>query len=194
MNGSAPRLILASASPRRRELLAAAGYVFEIHPADIDEEDHPPMGPAQLAGFLAVAKAAVIAGQFPDCVVLAADTMVAVGDLAIGKQPDESAATKTLELLSDTTHQVITGICVEHRARGFHRQAIVSTTVVMKKLSTDEIAAYVASGQWRGKAGGYGIQDEGTERFILSTAGSHTNIMGLPMEKTAELLAEGDIR
>ncbi len=188
------KLILASASPRRRELLTSAGYTFEIHPADIDEEDHPPLTPPQLAEFLAVGKAAVIAERFPHDVILAADTVVALGDLTIGKQSDESAATKTLGLLSNSTHQVITGICVEHRARRFLRQAVVSTTVVMKKLSTEEIAAYVASNQWRGKAGGYGIQDPGTERFILSTSGSHTNIMGLPMEKTAELLAAAGIQ
>jgi septum formation protein len=189
----APRLILASASPRRRELLTLAGYTFEIHPADIDEDDHPPLTPSALAEFLAIRKAAVIAEHFPDDVILAADTVVAVGDLAIGKQPDELAATKTLGLLSNTKHQVITGICVQHGARRFLQHAIVTTTVVMKKLSPEEIATYVASNQWRGKAGGYGIQDPGTERFILATSGSHTNIMGLPMEKTTELLTAAGI-
>lgn len=190
---SAPRLILASASPRRRELLSAAGYQFEIHPADIDEENHPPLAPPQSAEFLAVGKAAVIADRFPDCVVLAADTVVALGDLAIGKPPDESAATKMLQLLSGTTHQVITGICVEHRSRRWLRQAIVSSTVVMKNLSAAEIEKYVQSGQWRGKAGGYGIQDPTSELFVSRTTGSYSNIMGLPMEMTAELLAAAGI-
>ena len=171
----------------------AAGYVFEIHPADIDEENHPPLALPQLAEFLAVGKVAVIADRFPDCVVLAADTVVALGDLAIGKPPDESAATQTLQLLSGTTHQVITGICVEHRSRRWLRQAIVSSTVVMKNLSPAEIEKYVQSGQWRGKAGGYGIQDPTSELFVVRTSGSYSNIMGLPMEMTAELLTAAGI-
>jgi septum formation protein len=193
VNGNAPRLILASASPRRQELLSAAGYIFEIHPADIDEDDHPPLPPDQLAEFLAVRKAAVIAERFPDDVVLAADTVVAVADQILGKPADEQAATQMLQLLSGSTHQVITGICVEHRAGHRLQSAQVTSIVVMKELSLGEIERYVRGGQWRGKAGGYGIQDQASELFITRTAGSHSNIMGLPMEMAIELLAAAGI-
>jgi septum formation protein len=193
VNSNAPRLILASASPRRQELLSAAGYVFEIHPADIDEDDHPPLPPGQLAEFLAVRKAAVITERFPDDVVLAADTVVAVADQILGKPADEQAAVQMLQLLSGSTHQVITGICVEHRAGHRLQSAQVTSTVVMKELSSGEIERYVRGGQWRGKAGGYGIQDQASELFITRTAGSHSNIMGLPMEMVIELLAAAGI-
>ena len=193
MNASVPRLILASASPRRRELLTAAGYIFEIHPADINEDDHPPLAPGELAEFLAVRKAAEIALRFPDDVVLAADTVVAIADQILGKPADDSAAAQMLQLLSGSTHQVITGICVEHRSHHLRRCKQITSTVVMKELSSEEIEKYVRGGLWHGKAGGYGIQDQGSDNFITRTAGSHSNIMGLPMEITIELLTAAGI-
>jgi septum formation protein len=194
VNASAPRLILASASPRRRELLTAAGYVFEVHPTDINEDDHPPLAPGELAEFLAVRKAAEIANRFPDDIVLAADTVVAVADQILGKPADDSAAAQMLQLLSGSTHQVITGICVEHRSRHLRRAQQIASTVVMKKLSPEEIEKYVRSGLWHGKAGGYGIQDEGSDKFVTRTAGSHSNIMGLPMEIAIELLTAAGVQ
>jgi septum formation protein len=193
VNESTPRLILASASPRRRELLTAAGYIFEIHPADINEDDHPPLAPGELAEFLAVRKAGEIAHRFPDCLVLAADTVVAVADQILGKPADDAAAAQMLQLLSGSTHQFITGICVEHRSAHLRRAQQIASTVVMKELSPEEIEKYVRSGLWRGKAGGYGIQDEGSDKFVTRTAGSHSNIMGLPMEITTELLTAAGV-
>ena len=185
---SSPRLILASASPRRRELLHAAGYEFEVHPADIDEDKQPPqILPADLAQRLAQLKAYAIADRFPNDVVLAADTVVAFGDKPLGKPPDDAAATKMLELLSGTTHIVITGVVIMHKAAGVTRSARVMSAVRMKMLSNDEIRRYVEGGQWQGKAGGYGIQDD--DPFVTRMSGCHTNIVGLPVPETRRLLA-----
>jgi septum formation protein len=185
-----PRLILASASPRRRELLHAAGFDFEVHPAEIDEDDYPPQTlPADLAQRLAQLKAAAIAERFPDDVVLAADTVVAFGDKSLGKPANDAAATKMLELLSGTTHIVITGIALVHQRTGIARSARVLSAVKMKPLSSAEIRRYVESGDWQGKAGGYGIQDQRHDPFVTRMSGSYTNIVGLPMERTVELLA-----
>jgi septum formation protein len=185
-----PRLILASASPRRRELLHAAGFDFEVHPAEIDEDDYPPATlPADLAQRLAQLKAAAVAERFPDDVVLAADTVVAFGDKSLGKPANDAAATKMLELLSGTTHIVITGIALVQQRTGIARSTRVLSAVKMKPLSSAEIRRYVESGDWQGKAGGYGIQDQRHDPFVTRMSGSYTNIVGLPMERTVELLA-----
>lgn len=190
----APRLILASASPRRRELLHEAGYDFEVHPADINEDDYPPtILPADLAQRLAGLKAAAVAGRFSQDVVLAADTVVAFGDMPLGKPADEQAAVKMLELLSGTMHLVITGVTVVHTSRSFQRSIRVMSAVRMKALTAGEIRRYVESGDWRGKAGGYGIQDQRADPFVTRTAGSHSNIVGLPMEKTRGLLTAAGV-
>ena len=187
-----PRLILASASPRRRELLHAAGYDFEVHPADIDEDDHPPtILPADLAEWLAAAKARALADRSPADVILAADTVVALGDRPLGKPADATAAAAMLGLLSGTTHVVVTGVAVLKPDGTFQRSTRALSAVHMRKLSADEIAQYVASNQWQGKAGGYGIQDD--DPFVTRMTGSHTNIVGLPMEATAELLAAAGV-
>jgi septum formation protein len=191
---SAPRLILASASPRRRELLHQAGYDFLVHPADIDEDDYPPqILPADLALRLASQKAAAIADQFPDDVVLAADTVVAFGDTPLGKPEDERKAFEMLQLLAGTTHIVITGVAVINKSAAFNRSARVLSAVRMKNLSNKQIDQYVKSGDWRDKAGGYGIQDDHHDPFVEHMGGSHSNVVGLPMEKTKALLREAGI-
>ena len=188
-----PRLILASASPRRRDLLASAGYAFEVHPADIDEDDHPPMPPADLAEHLAVLKARALADRFHHDVILAADTVVALGNQSLGKPADAHAATAMLGLLSGTTHVVVTGVAVLRPAETYERSTRVLSSVHMRPLSPDEIERYVASNQWQGKAGGYGIQDESADPFVTRMTGSQSNIVGLPMEATAELLAAAGV-
>jgi septum formation protein len=189
-----PRLILASASPRRRELLYSAGYDFEVHPADIDEEDYPPGTlPGDLAQLLATLKAQALAAKFPNDVILAADTVVAFGDLPLGKPEDEIESEQMLRLLAGTTHVVITGVAVIHSATAFSRFSRVMSSVHMRELSDSEITAYVQSNDWRGKAGGYGIQDEKADPFVTRMSGSHTNIVGLPMEVTVELLTSAGI-
>lgn len=187
-----PRLILASASPRRQSLLREAGYDFAIHPANIDEENYPAdLSPEQLAEHLALAKAEAIAAHHPHDVTLGSDTVVALGNTLLGKPVDAAHATRMLATLSGTTHRVITGVAVLHPAKNFRRSLIVTSTVHMRTLSTDDIDRYVSGGQWEGKAGGYGIQDN--DPFVTNMAGSHTNIVGLPMEATGELLASAGI-
>jgi septum formation protein len=190
--GKPPRLILASASPRRQELLREAGFDFIVHPANIDEDDNPPdVLPIELAALLSVRKARPVAEQFPGDVVLAADTVVAFGDRPLGKPDDADEAREMLALLSGTTHLVITGVTITCRQRGLEDTQTVMSAVRMRQLSPREIDAYVASGQWHGKAGGYGIQDK--DPFVTNQAGSLSNIVGLPMEATTEMLARAGI-
>ena len=187
-----PRLILASASPRRQSLLREAGYTFHIHPANVDEETYPPgLTPGQLAEFLALAKADAVAAHYPRDVTLGSDTVVALGDQLLGKPTDAVHAQRMLSQLSGTTHQVMTGVAVVHPASRFRRSCIGTSTVRMRPLSTDEIQRYVAGGQWEGKAGGYGIQDN--DPFVTNLGGSLTNIVGLPMEAATELLREAGV-
>ncbi len=191
--GSASRtLILASASPRRRQLLEEAKFDFVIEPADIDEENHPPLAPGDLAQWLAVAKCAVIADRFPSDVVLAADTVVALGSQILGKPTNAAHAREMLGQLSGTIHEVITGVAIVCRANSLKLGARVHSTVQMRKLLPGEIDQYVATGQWMGKAGGYGIQD--ADPFVTRISGDLTNIVGLPMQRTTELLAAAGIR
>jgi len=187
-----PRLVLASASPRRQQLLREAGYSFLVRPANVDEDDHPPrILPADLAEYLAVQKASAVAAQFPDDVVLAADTVVAFGDKPLGKPADATDARKMLELLSGTTHIVITGVAVVRGVANHAARSRVMSAVRMRQMSADEIARYVAGNQWQGKAGGYGIQDH--DPFVIRVCGCHTNIVGLPMPETRRLLAKAGI-
>lgn len=183
---SRPELVLASASPRRIELLALIGITPDrIEPADIDETPLRDETPPRLAARLARSKAEVVAGRSPDAVVLAADTVVAVGRRLLEKAADEAEATKFLTLLSGRNHRVFTGVAVAAGGRTTHR--VVETRVTFKTLSEAEIAAYVASGDWRGKAGAYGIQGP-AGAFVIRIVGSHPAVMGLPLYETANLL------
>lgn len=181
-----PELILASASPRRRELLAQVGIVPDrTLPADIDETPLKSETPAQLAHRLARSKAAVVAERHPHAVVLAADTVVSLGRRLLEKAVDEAEATRFLRLLSGRNHRVHTGVAVARGDRISVR--VVETRVSLKVLSESEIAAYVASGDWRGKAGAYGIQGP-AGAFVRRIVGSHPAVMGLPLYETVSLL------
>jgi septum formation protein len=187
-----PRLVLASASPRRQALLREGGYEFEVHPANIDEEKYPAgMLPAEVALYLAVGKAEAVGALFPKDVTLAADTVVAFGDKLLGKPAGPREAREMLELLEGTTHIVITGVCVYHMAADFKRSTRVMSAVRMRRLSGGEIARYVESRDWEGKAGGYGIQD--SDPFVTRMSGSHTNIVGLPMTTVKDLLGAAGV-
>ncbi|OGN43209.1 MAG: septum formation protein Maf [Caulobacterales bacterium RIFCSPHIGHO2_01_FULL_70_19] len=182
-----PELVLASASPRRVELLALVGIVPDrIEPADIDETPLKGETPPRLAARLAVGKAAAGAARSPDAVVLAADTVVAVGRRLLEKAADEAEAERFLRLLSGRNHRVLTGVAVA--AGGKVRHRVVDTRVTFKVLSDPEIAAYVASGEWKGKAGGYGIQGR-AGAFVTRIVGSYPAVMGLPLPETVNLLA-----
>jgi septum formation protein len=180
------RLILGSASPRRKELLAGLGITPDlILPPDIDE--HPRKGelPRPYCLRLAQEKAmAVPAG--PDDVVLCADTTVALGRRILGKPADAGEAAAFLTTLAGRRHQVITAVAVRRGDRVLIRDSV--SLVKMKRLSDVELNAYLASGEWHGKAGGYGIQGR-AGALIPWISGSYTGIMGLPVAETAALLA-----
>lgn len=183
-----PRLILGSASPRRQQLLREAGYEFLVHPAEVDETRAPAnLMPVDLAKHLAFQKARVVAEIHPKDLVLAADTVVAFGDRSLGKPADAEEARRMLALLSGTIHIVITGVCLMCKSTELEQTRATMSAVRMRQLLPSEIEAYVKSGQWQGKAGGYGIQDH--DPFVMRMSGSLSNIVGLPMEVTAELLA-----
>ncbi|MFN7055860.1 Maf family protein [Hyphomonas sp.] len=178
------RLILASASPRRRDLLAAIGLPpDEIIPTDIDETPRKDEVPAALALRLSQEKAAACTAEG---FVLAADTVVGVGRRILPKAETRGEAESCLRLMSGRAHQVITGVCVR-APDGRTASRAVMTRVRMKRLSEREIADYLASGEWQGKAGGYGIQGRAGV-FILSLNGSYTGVVGLPVYETKALL------
>jgi len=185
------KLILASASPRRAQLLAEAGYVFETVPADVDESQVPASPPSELAQRLAVAKAQAVADRFPDDVVLAADTIVCLGETVLGKPADADDARRMLNLLSGTTQVVITGVSVIRKAINYQQTHKAMSAVRMEVLTPEQIERYIASGEWQGKAGGYGIQDE--DPLVKRISGSHSNVVGLPMELTRYMLATAGI-
>jgi septum formation protein len=188
-----PRFVLASGSPRRQELLRAAGYTFDIIIPNVDESSYPTdMMPDAIAVHLSEAKARAIAASEPQCVILAADTVVAFGDTPLGKPADEDDARRMLALLSGTTHLVITSVTVVHTAENFFKTVRTMSAVRMRFLTPGEMDSYVASGEWIGKAGGYGIQDK--DPFVTRIAGSHTNIVGLPMGVAKRVLSEAGVR
>lgn len=177
------RLILGSASPRRRELLAQIGVTpDEVRPADIDETPRKGELPRAYALRLAEEKARAITS---DDLILTADTVVAVGRRILEKPVDEAEAVKFLLLLSGRRHRVITGVALRHGERFWTRR--VEAQVKFKRLSDEEISAYLRSGEWRGKAGGYAIQGIGAA-FIPWMSGSYTAVVGLPLTEVAGLL------
>ena len=182
---SRPRLILASASPRRLALLAQAGIRPDaVLPADIDETPGRGELPRACALRLALAKAAAVAAG-PADLVLSADTVVAVGRRNLGKPSDADEAAAFLRLLSGRRHRVITAVAL--RAGAVLRHRVVETAVRFKALSPGEIAAELASGDWRGKAGGYAIQGS-AGALIPWIGGSYSNVVGLPLTETVNLL------
>lgn len=183
--------MLASASPRRLELLAQIGVVPDaIRPADIDETPLRAEDARAYVARVAAEKAAAVAANEPG-VVLAADTTVVAGRRILGKPADAAEAEAFLRLLSGRRHHVLTAVTVI--ARGAARHRLVDTTVRFRQLTAADIAAYVASGDWRGKAGGYGIQGP-AGAFVPWMQGSFTAVVGLPLAETATLLAVAGIR
>jgi septum formation protein len=187
------RLVLASASPRRQELLAQVGIAPDaVSPADIDETPARGELPAALARRLADAKAVVAAKRHPGDWILAADTVVAVGRRILGKPEDEAEARRFLRLLSGRRHKVVGGIAVV-APDGARRTRLVTTAVTFKRLEQGEIDRYLASGEWRGKAGGYAIQGR-AGAFVRAIGGSYFNVVGLPLYETLALLRGSGFR
>jgi len=181
------RLILASGSPRRRQLLTEAGIPFDAVVPTIGEPDEVmnKLPPTQQAEALAYFKARAVHDQYPSRWVLGADTIVARGGKLLGKPQDAAEARGTLAALAGTRHAVITGVVL----LGPTGRLIASETtfVTMRKLSPAELEEYIASGQWQGKAGAYGLQEIG-DRFVEKVEGSFSNVVGLPMELLARMI------
>jgi len=181
-----PRLVLASQSPRRRELLAQLGVALEVRPADADESVLPGEPPHEYVLRVAREKARAVAGP----VVLAADTAVVLGREVLGKPRDAEDARRMLRALSATTHEVLTAVCVRRTqpALAVELDVVVTTRVRFARLGDAEIDWYVSTGEPLDKAGAYAIQGAGGA-FVLGVEGSVSNVVGLPLAETAELLA-----
>ncbi|HEX2803196.1 MAG TPA: nucleoside triphosphate pyrophosphatase [Sphingomicrobium sp.] len=180
-------LVLASASPRRLDLLARIGVVPDaVIPAEIDESVPKGELPRDHALRLAREKAEAVSASKPDALVLAADTVVAVGRRILPKVEDEATLRACMKLLSGRRHRVMTGVALAAPGEPL-RTRLVETVIAMKPLSQDEIDHYAGHGEWRGKAGGYALQGYG-EVYVRHIAGSYSNVVGLPLAETRNLL------
>ncbi|MEE8202979.1 MAG: nucleoside triphosphate pyrophosphatase [Alphaproteobacteria bacterium] len=189
----APRFVLASASPRRLDLLRLIGLAPDlVDPADPDEFPLPREMPRALAARLARDKARAVARRHVGAVVLGADTVVACGRRVLPKAVDADAARRCLERLSGRRHTVYGGVCVVDGEGREHRR-LVATAVRFKRLDRRDIDGYIASGEWRDKAGAYAIQGRAAA-LVRWINGSYTNVVGLPLCETAALLAGAGVR
>ncbi len=185
------RLILASLSPRRAELMREHGYDFDIIAPPFDEPDDfgENLSPTALAQAISHFKAKSVADTFEEGLVLAGDTIAALDDRIFGKPADRQEARDILSTLTGTTHDVITGVTLLDAATGACTIRHASTAVTMKPMSDPQLEAYLDTDAWIGKAGAYGIQDHG-DAFVDHIDGSFTNVVGLPMVLVAQMLAE----
>ncbi len=180
-------IILASASPRRSELLRQIGVTFSVQPADVDETPLPNETAERYVERLARDKALAVAASSPGAMVLGSDTSVVLDGVILGKPADQEEAVATLMRLSDASHQVMTAVAL---AQGEQCECrVVVTEVQFRKLSQAEVVAYVASGEPMDKAGSYGIQGLGGI-FVSGLRGSYSAVVGLPLQETAALLAD----
>jgi len=187
------RLVLASGSPRRAELLEAAGYVFEVRAADVDERVVPGERPVDYVRRLAIAKSASARQRLVDqaadsdgsLVIIGADTAVIVDDEIMGKPSDDGDAGRMLRRLSGRAHRVLTGVSLRTAERQVAE--VEETLVFFRRLAEAEVSWYLASGEWRDKAGAYAIQGLAS-RFIPRIEGSYSNVVGLPIERLAGLI------
>jgi septum formation protein len=187
VTGGGPPLVLASASPRRLDLLRQVGIAPDrIDPADIDESARRGELPGPHALRLSREKAEAVARRHPGAFVLGADTVVGVGRRILPKAEDEATARRCLALLSGRRHRVHGGVSLVD-PQGRLRSRSVETVVAFKRLSDADVAAYLASEEWRGKAGGYAIQGKAA-RLVRWLSGSYSNVVGLPLFETAALL------
>ena len=184
---SGPSFILASASPRRKVLLALTGASFEVRPTPVDETLWPGETPQAHVERLARAKAAWCADRAPQAWVLAADTVVVLGNEIMGKPEDEAEAARMLGRLSGRVHEVFTGYCLTNREGSEETWASARTEVEFRTLTAHDVESYVLSREPLGKAGAYAIQGRGAG-LIRRIAGSYTNVVGLPLAEVIELL------
>ncbi len=182
-----PRLILASASPRRRQLLAEAGYEFEVDPSDLDEpEPLPGVNPAMYAANLAWLKALAVAERRRTGLILAADTVGAVDGLILNKPIDRADADRMIRLQEGRDSDVFTALCLFRADRREWAGAVESSVIRFRHLTDTERTGYLDSGRWQNKAGGYGAQDG--DPFLSLVSGTLSNVVGLPMDRLESLL------
>ncbi len=179
------RLVLASASPRRAELLSSAGFSFEVAAADVDETPHAAEAPRVYALRVARDKALAISERVPDAAILAADTVVVAGTHLLGKPANAADAARMLALLSGTTHVVQTAVVLRAGPQLF--EEVTETRVELCPLSSAEIDWYVGTGEPDGKAGAYAIQGRAA-RFVTAIEGSWSNVVGLPVASVYRML------
>ena len=183
-------IILASASPRRKQLLAEAGYKFKVVPSSVDEGTFPCEGvaPAEYAKLLALAKASDVAQKHPDSLVIGADTVVDFDGRIVGKPADAKDAERITRMLFSRPHKVITALALVCINRNLKIIEADTTIVYPKPLTDSQIAGHIKSGIWRDKAGAYAIQED-NDQFVDHIEGSLTNVMGLPMEMLEQMLS-----
>ena len=186
-SGPSPALILASASPRRRELLETLSLSFRVMPAHVDERPYPAEAPEAYVARLARSKAENLAARFRSAWVLGADTVVVLERRILGKPADAAAARDMLSSLSGREHTVMTGVAVVRRDTGVARADVVSTRVRFHDLRAADIEAYIATGEPFDKAGAYAIQGKGGQ-FVAALEGCYNNVVGLPLERAMALL------
>lgn len=184
-SNAALHLILASGSPRRRELLAKMGYDFEICVPDVDE--HVSGHARDIMAILSQRKARAAAAHYNEGTVIASDTLVSYQGTPLGKPENETDAARMLKMLSGNTHEVFTGVTLLDAASGRRMTRVVRTGVTFRSLSDAEIAAYIATGEPMDKAGAYGIQG-GAGRFVVKLDGSFENVMGFPVDDIRDML------
>jgi D-tyrosyl-tRNA(Tyr) deacylase len=182
-------LVLASASPRRRNLLRDLGLSFTMNPPDIDESTDLPESPLDRARVLAERKARVVGSSLSECIVLAADTIVELENRVFGKPVGEEDAIRMLRELSGREHRVVTGVCAAHVPHGKYHTRVVCTRVRFRNAEAEEIRRYVETGEPFGKAGAYAIQGLGG-LLVAGIEGDYSNVVGLPLGATLDLLEE----
>jgi len=186
-----PHVILASASPRRRELLDLVGIAYEVQPADIDESYQDGEEAAPHAERLAREKGEAIAARHPDAIVISADTIVVIDGLVLGKPRDEADAARMLAMLGGQTHVVLTAVAVSYK--GKMRTGVESVRVTFRTLDKERIGAYIATAEPMDKAGAYGIQGFGAT-LVERVDGDYFAVMGLPLARMVDLLQEIGVR
>ena len=190
VNHQSRRLILASGSPRRRELLAQMGYTFEICAPDVDENVQGHV--RDIVHTLAIRKARAAAERYRDGVIIASDTLVSLDGAPLGKPADAAEAHRMLAALSGREHEVFSGVCVLDAATGREEACVARTGVTFRDLTSGEIDAYIQTGEPMDKAGAYAIQG-GASRFVEAFDGEFENVVGFPVKEVRELLAKFDL-
>ncbi len=182
------KIILASGSSRRKELLQKAGIIFEVEESGYEEDKASQLSPIELAKYLALKKAQTIARKHPDALVIGADTVVFCDGSIFGKPKTKQEAGEMLKLLSGKLHSVMTGVAIIDTKTSKKEVFSVETNVYFKLLRDTDIEAYIETEEWKGKAGGYAIQESGKDLFVEKIEGDFSNVAGLPVDKVLKIL------